>query len=614
MGVRELFSIRWRGSLLARSFRVLPRNDRIKVGFVLILQIGLGLLDLAGVAAVGILGALAVSGVASREPGNRVYSLLSILNLEQQSLQTQATVLGLLAATFLVGKTVISVVFTRRILFFLSRRGATISANLLSKLLSQSLQQIQKRSLQENLYSVTSGVNIITVGILATGVTLIADISLLVIMTIGLFVVDTVIATSTLLLFGLIGFGLYKLMNVRAQKLGIQQTTLSVSSNQKIYEILSLFREIVVKNRREFYSRQIGEERLKLANNAAELAFIPNISKYVMELAVVVGSLIISSVQFYRYDAVYAVAILSVFLAASTRIAPAVLRAQQGAIAIKASIGAASPTLELIESLSHVSELKKTSDNLDTAHAGFFGRIEIAEITMRYEPNSIAAVKNVTFSVQEGESVGIVGPSGAGKTTLVDILLGIITPDSGTVSISGMSPLEAISAWPGSIAYVPQEVLITRGSIRENVAMGYPSMESHDDLIWEALRVAKLDQFVKELPLALDSNVGDRGVKLSGGQRQRLGIARAMYTKPKLLVLDEATSSLDGQTEFEISQAISGLHGSVTVLIIAHRLSTVKNLDKVVYMKEGEVRAVGNFEDVRSAIPEFDNQAKLMGL
>ena len=603
-----------RTTTLARSLKILPKNDRLKVGIVVILQISLGLLDLLGVAIVGMLGALAVSGVASRQPGNRVYSVLSFLNIENQTLQTQATLLGLAAAILLIAKTVVSVFFTRRIIFFLSRRGAMISANLLSRLLSQSLQFVNSRSMQENLYSITYGVNTITVGVLSIGATLIADLSLLFVLTIGLFVVDTLIAVSTLVIFSAIGFSLYKLMNVRAKNLGIQQAELSISSNQKIYEILGTYREAVVRNRREYYSREIGKERLKIADIGAEIAFMPNISKYVIELTVVIGSLAISAAQFSLQDAAHAVAVLSVFIAASTRIAPAVLRVQQGAISIRSSLGSAAPTLELIESLSNVDPLPNISDTLNFSHDGFKSSIAVIGLTLTYPTKLEPAVKNVTFEIQEGQSIAIVGSSGAGKTTLVDILLGVLQADEGEVRISGLKPLDAIAKWPGAISYVPQDVLITQGTIRENVAMGYPIDKYSDELIWDALKYAQLKEFVESLPDGLDTPVGDRGVKISGGQRQRLGIARAMFTKPKLLVLDEATSSLDGKTESAISEAVGKLHGNVTIISIAHRLSTVRNADKVVYLDRGKVLAQGKFEEVRTKVPDFDAQAKLMGL
>ena len=161
---------------------------------------------------------------------------------------------------------------------------------------------------------------------------------------------------------------------------------------------------------------------------------------------------------------------------------------------------------------------------------------------------------------------------------------------------------------------MPQDITIVAGTFRENVALGFPSSIASDDLVISALKVAHLDEFVLSLPNGIDTEVGERGTRLSGGQRQRLGIARAMFTNPRLLVLDEATSSLDGISEASISEAIHELRGSTSVIVIAHRLSTIKNVDSVMYMKNGKILSSGTFEQIRESIPEFDQQAKHMGL
>jgi ABC-type bacteriocin/lantibiotic exporter with double-glycine peptidase domain len=577
-------------------------------------QVFLGVLDLIGVALIGILGSLAISGVASREPGNRVFEILKTLHLQNETIQTQAAIIGSIAALILVFKTVLSVVLTRKILFFLSRRGSSISTELISKLLSQSLQKFQEKSLQSNLYAVTVGVSKITVGILATFVTLIADLSLLIILILGLFIVDALVASSTILIFGTIGVLLYKLMSNRANQLGNAQAELNIQSNRQISEVLGSFRESVVHNRRSHYAREIGKQRLKLANVVAEVAFMPNVSKYAVELTMVLGSLLICAIQFAFKDATQAVAVLSVSLAASTRIAPAILRLQQGAIAIRTNIGEASPTLDLLESLVDVKPVLESLDPQEFAYSSFEPSIHAKSLSLTYPGGNSPAVYDLSFSVNKGEFIAIVGPSGAGKTTLVDTLLGVVIPDSGSILISGLAPLEAIAKWPGGISYVPQNIMIIEGTVRENIALGYPPNLYPDKLIWDALKVAKLDHFVGSLPNGLDSKVGEGGATISGGQKQRLGIARAMFTKPKLLVLDEATSSLDSQTEEEVSLAIKSLRGEVTVIMIAHRLSTVKSADSVVYLDKGTVISMGSFEKVRTVVSDFDTQAKLMGL
>ena len=341
---------------------------------------------------------------------------------------------------------------------------------------------------------------------------------------------------------------------------------------------------------------------------------MPSISKYLIESTVVLAAVLISGVQFLLQDATQAISTLIVFMAAGTRIAPAVMRIQQGIIQIKGNIGTSQPTLELIESLHSSKLLPKISDEIEFSHKDFRATVFLENVCFQYPGKKSPAISEVSLNVPEGTVTAIVGPSGAGKTTLVDVLLGVIEPDSGVVKISSKTPLEAVSTWPGAVAYVPQDVVISDTTIRDNIAIGFPSESACDALVWDALEVAQLSDFVRNLPIGLDTQVGERGAKISGGQRQRLGIARAMFTKPKVLVLDEATSALDGQTEADISSAIQALKGSATVILIAHRLSTVRNADLIVYMDSGRIVFKGTFDEVRHAVPDFDRQAQLMGL
>ena len=601
-------------SVIARSVRILSSSDRKKIIAVVAIQISFGLLDLAGVALVGILGALAITGVQARGPGDRVSIVLQFLHLDDNTLQSQATIIGLLAATLLISKTIFSVIFIRKTIFFLSRRSAAISANLTSRVLAQPLVKVQSRSMQQTLYAVTSGVNSIAMGVLSTTVVIISDTSLLVILAAGLFIVDPIVALSTFIVFAAIAYILYRLMQVRAIRLGEEQRFLEIESSEKILEVLNSYREIIVRNRRSFYSRELGRIRYKLADVIAERAFMPNISKYVIEITVVLGSLGIAALQFAVNDAARAFAVLAVFMAASTRISPAILRLQQGAVSIKSSIGSAGPTLDLIEELEELSLGSEKVDDLNFEHVGFTGEIELQNVTLTYPTKKLPAIKDISLNIKQGQVVSFVGPSGAGKTTIIDVILGVLKPDSGNVQIQGHPPLGAIKLWPGAIGYVPQDVMISNGTIRQNVCLGYSSSEIDEKDIWQALEVAQLAEFIRELPEGLDTPVGDRGTKLSGGQRQRLGIARAMFTKPKLLVLDEATSSLDGTTEASISEAVHNLKGGVTIVMIAHRLSTVKESDVIHYLAKGKLEMSGTFDELRRNIPEFDKQAQLMGM
>jgi ABC-type multidrug transport system fused ATPase/permease subunit len=605
---------RWRQSAIGRSMRVLSRKDQKKVAAIAILQILMGALDLMGVLAIGLLGALSVTGLQSRKPGDRVDAVLHFLQISNATFQTQAIILGVSAVVLLVGRTLLSIFFTRRILFFLSRRGASISANLISRLLSQPLLIVQERTTQETLYAVTSGVSLITLQVLATSVVLVSDISLLLVMVIGLFAVDPTTAIGTFLIFSSIGFFLYRFMHVRSGVLGVKNSSLSIIGNEKIVEVFNSYRESVVRNRRDFYAREIGKLRFRLADVTAESAFMPYVSKYVIETAVVLGAILIGATQFILQDATHAVATLAIFLAAGTRIAPAVLRVQQGSITIRGALGQAAPTLDLMDALGDSPMIENVNDTVDVSHQGFISEVVIMNTSLTYPNKLIPAISNISLKIPAGSSVAFVGPSGAGKTTIIDVLLGVLKPDEGQVLISGFDPLTAVSKWPGAVSYVPQDVVIAAGTIRENVALGYPLETATDELVMSAIKIAQLNEFITDLPLGIDTQVGERGAKISGGQRQRLGIARAMFTKPHLLVLDEATSSLDGETEANISEAIHSLRGLTTVVMIAHRLSTVRDADIVVYLSEGKVLATGTFNEVRNAIPDFDRQAKLLGL
>jgi ABC-type multidrug transport system fused ATPase/permease subunit len=476
------------------------------------------------------------------------------------------------------------------------------------------LVKIQEKSLYENLYALTTGVSNVTLGVIGAGIIIVSDLALLSIMSVGLFYVDPKMAISTILFFAIIGYLLFKKMHVRAEKLGQLEAVLNIQSNEKITEVLSSYRESVVRNRRHYYATEIGQNRLQIANVLAELSFMPNISKYVLESSVILGALAISAVQFLTQDAAHAVATLAIFLAAGTRIAPAVLRVQQGAIQIKRSLGASSITLQIVDNLRNLPSVEATGLFLDVEHGGFSATVKLSDVSFKYPGAESSAVKNINLELFPGQKCAVVGPSGAGKSTLIDLILGVIEPDQGAVQISGTSSLDAISKWPGALGYVPQAVVIWNGTIRSNIGLGFPEELIMDDLVSDAIRNSQLSTFVDALPLKELSKVGDRGSSMSGGERQRLGIARAFYTKPKLLVLDEATSSLDGETEASIVNSINDLDEDITVILIAHRLSSIRDADQVVYLEDGEIKAVGTFDEVRKLVSNFDHQASLMGL
>ena len=603
-----------RDSTLGRSLDLLTKSEKKKVVGVIAIQIILGFLDLIAIAIVGVLGALAVNGVQSKGPGIRVNSVLQFIQINNLDFRSQVAILGISAALILIIRTIFSVYFSRKILYFLSFKASALSGRLFSRAIQEPLLSIKSKSSQELLFALTTGVTTVTMGVLGTAAILISDFSLLIIMAIGLFVLDPILAISTLAVFGSISLVLFKLLNTKAQLLGEKNAILQVESNTKVLEILSSYREAVVSHRRANYAITVSKTRYQLAETIAELSFMPNISKYVIESAVVFGALTVAAVQFVLKDAANAVATLSVFLAAGARIAPAVMRIQQGAITIKGSIGAAAPTLNLIDELSLVSDREQIEQVLNVDHIGFDPQVVLENVSLVYPNTTKPALSKISLEITPGSFVAFVGPSGAGKTSLVDVLLGILYPTSGSVKLSSTPPLEAFSKWPGAVSYLPQDIEIVNGSVRDNICLGLSAKKVSDELLWEAVDGAQLRSLVESLPLGLDAQMGERGMKISGGQRQRLGIARALLSKPKLIVLDEATSALDGETEFKVTESLLALKGKVTIVMIAHRLSTIREADQIYYLENGEIAASGNFQELKDSHPHFAEQAELMGL
>ena len=593
---------------------VVTQQDKIKLLSIILIQIFLSLLDVLGVAIIGLVSALAISGIQSKSSSQGVSKIIDLIHIQNLSFQVQVGSLSVLAVLVLLSRTLISIYFIRRIYRFFSYKSAELSADLIMKVLSQNLLKVREKTTQDTLYSVTHGVNALMMGTFANAANLVSDFSILIFIIAALVVVDPIIAISTALMFFFISILINRIVNTRAQFLGKADAGLQVESNSKITEVLSSYRELFVQNRLFYYSNEIRNLRVKLAKYQAEFTFMPNISKYIVETTVIVGALIVAGIQFSLKDAANAFATLSIFLVAATRLAPSLLRVQQGLMLIRNSFGAASTTVGLIQTLNSLPsrQIRESKQNFD--YLNFIGNISISNVSLTYPGKQHPAISNISMDILAGDFVAVVGSSGAGKTTLIDTLLGVLEPSIGLIKISELSPVECITKWPGVISYVPQDINIFDGTIRTNVALGYPKELASDDMVWEAINFAELGDVVSELPNGIDTEIGERGIKLSGGQRQRLGLARALFSSPQLLVLDEATSSLDSETELRISKAIQNLKGKVTVIVIAHRLSTVRDANHVYYLEDGKIKASGSFEEVRKISPKFDKQAKLLGL
>jgi ATP-binding cassette subfamily C protein len=563
------------------------------------------------VAIFGAIGALAIRGVQSKSAGDRVNSLLEFLHLNNFTFQQQVAILGITAVTILVLKTLSSIWITRRTLFYLARKGAELSSDLFRKALYSDDLRLLGRKVEEIQYAVGAGANALTVGTLGTLVSLVSDLCVVILVGAGAFIVDPATTIFAFVLFSIIATTLYLLLHNKAQMLGKVITVTSIETDQAISNAVIGFRELYTKNARSNYLDRVIEKRIKFSEAFALQTFLPNISKYVIEVALISGALMIAAFQFSFYDASKAAASLTLFLAAGSRVGPALLRFQQNLVTIQAYRGSAEPTLKLMSEFSDQESRESFTKEISTET--FIADIKINNLNFSYQ-NSNEIFSKFNLEVKSGEFLAIVGPSGAGKSTLIDLILGILKPNEGTVRISGENPEAAIGLWPGKIAYVPQDVFLINGSLKDNIAFGYNTSDFTEEQFEYAIEKSSLIEMIARLPDGLETSVKERGVSLSGGQKQRLAIARALLTEPRILFLDEATSSLDSISETTITNSITKLMGSTTLVVVAHRLSTIMKADKFIYISPNQVFQANSFSELRSLVPDFEKQARNMGL
>ena len=597
--------------------KLVSQSDRIKLFLVSLIQIFLAFLDLIGVAFFGLIGSVTVAAISSTKVAGRTESVINFIGLENYTSQVQVAILGSLAVVLMIIKTLASLYFNKKIIFFLSRRSAIMSANLISNLFKKSFTEIKQQESQKLIYSLTSGVDRVTVGVLATSVALIADFALLLVLLIGLLFVNPLMTLILLAALSTVAVVLYLALKNKNKKLAVLAAQYTISSSNKIFEAIGSYRELLLRGKRQYFAEGIGSTRMSQANANANSTYLVNINRYILEASVLVITLLISAIQFLLSNALRSVATLTLFFAAISRIAPAIFRIQQNLLTIKRELGGAKPTLDLINSL-QLSVNRSSNEQevviVPIAHDGFTGTVVVKDLCFKYPGSANNAIQDISVQLNSGKYIAVVGPSGAGKSTFVDLLLGLHHPSSGSVQISGLDAIDAIERWPGAIGYVPQEIQLVSGSIVDNVLLGFKDNSENRKHVANALKKAELNEYLGANEIISDLNIGDEGGKLSGGQRQRIGIARALLTNPKILVMDEATSSLDAQTEDNIAKAVNRAKENSLVIVVAHRLATVRRADLVIYLENGQVKAQGSFDEVRKLVPDFDSQAQLMGL
>jgi ABC-type multidrug transport system fused ATPase/permease subunit len=604
-----------------KALGLLAPRDRRLLRLALMLQVSTSMLDLLGVLLIGLVGALAITTVQSQPIPPAIERVAAVFGLEDASSQYLIVILASAAAIVLLTKSLISSYLTRRVFSFLANRQALVSARLAAALLAKPLTFVQNRSSQETAFALVSGAGQATMVLLGQLVVFSSELALLLILSVAMLLISPWAALGAIVFFSLTAIVLQRAMGHWSARIGETQSRADIRSLAAVQEALATYRELTVSARRPHYVDQIQELRWQAARVAADAQFVGMLPKYLFEAALVVGGFALAAVLFATQDAVVAAGTLALFLAAASRVMPSLLRLQGATLGLRAASGAALPTFELADSLGNPTEFPmreastlRIRERLRQGHADFEPRIEIEGVWFTYPGSGTPALRDVSLGIKAGTSAGLVGKSGAGKSTLADVILGVLSPDSGRAVLGGKTATESAERWPGAIAYVPQEVVLVNASLMENVALGLPLDAIDEELVTEALARAHLADLIAELPKGTNTVLGDGATRLSGGQKQRLGLARGLYSKPRLLVLDEATSALDAETEFAISETIRDLNGDVTTVVVAHRLSTVRSLDLLAYMSAGTVTATGSFDELITTVPSFRRQATLMGL
>ena len=473
--------------------------------------------------------------------------------------------------------------------------SASVSGRLSQSLFSIYLRQPYMFHLQRNsstlMRNAKNATSVVTCGVdpflvlLTDGLVAIAMFALLI-------AVEPVGTLAVLLVFGLSTFVFQRTTRRRIDNWGYQVDYHETKILQHLQEGFGGAKDVKVLGREnEFLSqheKHLGESiRINRIYNV-----ILTLPRSFMEIITIVGlCLLVVSMVVRGRELADIVPILGLFAAAAFRVMPSINRLLMA-------------TQTLIFNRSIIASVYEDFllDSPDSPNTGsgnkFATQLELTDVSFKYPTAATASLQNVSLVVKRGEAVGFVGPSGAGKSTLVDVILGLFAPTSGVVKVDGQDVQQNLRNWQNQIGYVPQAIYLTDDTLRRNVAFGLNDENIDDNLVSNAIRLAQLEEFVATLPEKLETVVGERGVRLSGGQRQRIGIARALYHNPSVLVLDEATSSLDTPTEHGVMQAVQALQGSKTVLIVAHRLSTVEYCDRLYKIENARITEEGTFDKV----------------
>ncbi len=568
-----------------------------------------GLLDVFGILLVGVVAAL---GALQFDTSNEGPTFLGV-GIPRLS-GDELLLLVLFVLGVFVVKAAVAIGLSRLLTAFVARIEARNATVLATHLLTGSLDEARRFSRSELQFVLTESIKWTFTGLLNNIAAIFVEGFLLLIVAVAFFAVDPVVAIFAIGYFALIVVGMQAGIARVLRRAGEDAAEGTVTTLGALGDTLDTYREVTVLGRVDTFLERIEAARTRAARSGATLAFLGGMPRYVVETALILGVVVFVGQQLLTGQLTSGLATLGVFLAGAVRIMGAILPLQTAVAALKVnteqSAAARALLTEIGTTVRAVAPPAPRGVPVPDAREPLVVVVEGA--SYRYPTGDDTVLRDVSLTIPSGSFAAIIGPSGAGKTTLAELIIGLSIPATGTVRINGWDPRSLRAAAPGLVSYVPQKPGLVSGTIADNVALGIPRRSVDRDRVRAALAKAQLLDFVDALPAGIDTTVGKQSDAFSGGQVQRIGLARALFVNPRLLVLDEATSGLDAGTEAEVSKTLRELSGELTIIVVAHRLSTVQRADTVAVIEEGRIVAEGDFPTVRRDVPMVADYVKLM--
>lgn len=531
-------------------------------------------------------------------PNSALTSILNDVSSQYRVIIGMITLVSIFAL-----KNLFNAVVKRRQFSFQSNLEIRISEELLTKYLRQPYTFHLKTNSSEMGRNLIDVAQLIETTI-APMLLLLSEFLVIVGITALLLVIEPKGFIAVVIVFSLFGLIFTRWSNRLSSGYGLDRNVALGRKIKAIQECLQGIKEIQIYSRESTFIQRFSEANTKNARANQKFLYLKYLPTYFLEI-IVIGSLgfLASILVISEKSPSTIVTTLAVFGAAAFRILPSLNRI----INAIQSLRFGSATLENV--VSGISLPTPPNDLDDDLPLKFENRIVMRDICFKYDSESTQVIKNANLSILKGTSLGIIGSSGAGKSTIIDLLLGLHPPSSGCIEVDGVNISNNISAWRRNIGYVPQEIFLSDLTIRENIAFGYDESDIDDLMVETAIKGAQLETFVSKLEHGINSSIGENGLQISGGERQRIGIARALYSNPKVLVLDEATSALDVDTEEGVMQAIEMLKEFMTVIIVTHRINSVRNCEKIALVKDGDIKV---FQDFDAALRAFLNASNTL--